>query len=87
MRPADDERLRRWRLVLGQPAAEPTDAPLTEADLGMDRVLEALYDTERKGGLGPSSQAGSPARVARASVARTNIMMASRQTQPGGRDL
>ena len=55
MRPADDERLRRWRLVLGQPAAEPTDAPLTEADLGMDRVLEALYDTERKGGLGPSS--------------------------------
>jgi len=55
MRPADDERLRRWRLVLGQPAAEPTDAPLTETDLGMDRVLEALYDSERKGGLGPSS--------------------------------
>src|SRR5437763_14259128 len=55
MRPADDERLRRWRLVLGQPAAEPTDAPLTEPDLGMDRVLEALYDSERKGGPGRPS--------------------------------
>src|SRR2546423_365547 len=51
----ESERRRRWRLVWGQPAAQPTDAPLTETDLGMDRVLEALYDTERKGGLGPSS--------------------------------
>ncbi len=52
----DDERLRRWRLVLGQPAeAGLGAAPLTGDALGMDRTLEALYDSERKGGLGASS--------------------------------
>jgi len=50
----DMERLRRWRLVLGQPADEATGIALDAADLGMDRVLEALYDAERQGGLGPS---------------------------------
>ena len=40
----DMERLRRWRLVLGQPADEATGIALDAADLGMDRVLEALYD-------------------------------------------
>jgi Mg-chelatase subunit ChlD len=48
------ERLRRWRLVLGQPAEEATGVSLDAADMGMDRVLEALYDSERQGGLGPS---------------------------------
>ena len=48
------ERLRRWRLVLGQPAGEATGIALDGADMGMDRVLEALYDAERQGGLGPS---------------------------------
>lgn len=48
------ERLRRWRLVLGQPAEEATGAALDATDMGMDRVLEALYDAERQGGLGPS---------------------------------
>ena len=38
----DQERLRRWRLVLGQPAQEAITVPLPEVDLGMDRVLEAL---------------------------------------------
>lgn len=52
---AEAERLRRWRLVLGQPADEATSAHLSEADLGMDRVLEALYDSDRTGSLGPSS--------------------------------
>ena len=42
MTPTDDERKRRWRLVLGAPADE-LGARLTETDLGMDRVLEALY--------------------------------------------
>jgi Mg-chelatase subunit ChlD len=50
----DTERRRRWRLVLGQPAEEATGISLDAADMGMDRVLEALYDTERQGGLGPS---------------------------------
>jgi len=52
---ADTERLRRWRLVLGGESAEPGDPALGGQDLGMDRVLEALYDTERSGGLGKSS--------------------------------
>jgi len=62
----EKERLRRWRLVLGKNAAEGMcgdegDAATAEMvrlqgrDLGMDNVLEALYDSERKAGLGPSS--------------------------------
>jgi Mg-chelatase subunit ChlD len=52
---AETERLRRWRLVLGGESAEAGDPALAGQDLGMDRVLEALYDTERSGGLGKSS--------------------------------
>jgi Mg-chelatase subunit ChlD len=51
----ETERLRRWRLVLGGESADPADPKLTGADLGMDRVLEALYDSERSAGLGSSS--------------------------------
>lgn len=43
----DEERLRRWRLVLGGPAAETTGVNLSGTDLGMDNVLAALYDTEK----------------------------------------
>jgi hypothetical protein len=50
----EDERLRRWRLALGAPAA-PSLGDLGEGDLAMDRVLEALYDSDRRGGLGSSS--------------------------------
>lgn len=47
--------LERWRLILGR-AADPEDALSLSGDAaGMDRVLEALYDTDRKGGLGRSS--------------------------------
>ena len=52
---AETERLRRWRLVLGGESAEPGDPGLGGQDLGMDKVLEALYDNERSGGLGKSS--------------------------------
>ena len=60
MEPSEEqtaERLRRWRLVLGEPAQEGLGAfTLAGDDRGMDRVLEALYDTgERKGGLGSSA--------------------------------
>lgn len=48
-----DERARRWRLILGG-AAEECSAPLSQTDLAMDRALEALYDSDRKGGLGSS---------------------------------
>src|SRR5260370_34651445 len=60
------ERLRRWRLVLGSPADQElcgggagsgtgTGSLLGGSDAAMDRVLEALYDSDRKAGLGSSS--------------------------------
>jgi len=62
----EKERLRRWRLVLGGEAegsrggagngeGEGIGISLDGNDLGMDRALEALYDSERSGGLGASS--------------------------------
>ena len=63
----EKERLRRWRLVLGKDANECMCSGgagsggtsvldgLSGDDLGMDNVLEALYNAERKAGLGASS--------------------------------
>src|SRR5262245_55081010 len=64
----EEERLRRWRLVLGSDAAtrspagagagvpgEGLDISLAGGDLAMDRALAALYDMERKAGLGASA--------------------------------
>lgn len=49
------EKLEKWRLILGR-QADPEGGIGLGADLtGMDRVLDALYDSERKGGLGSSS--------------------------------
>jgi hypothetical protein len=66
----EEERLRRWRLVLGKPAAEGMCGtgegqagggsgagglePLNPDDIRMDNVLEALYDSTRSAGLWPS---------------------------------
>jgi Mg-chelatase subunit ChlD len=55
MKTSDEERLERWRLVLGQPAQESLGVSLGETERRMDRTLEALYDSERKAGLGASS--------------------------------
>jgi Mg-chelatase subunit ChlD len=49
------ERARRWRLILGGGANDGTSCQLSGSDLGMDRTLEALYDSDRKAGLGSSS--------------------------------
>jgi Mg-chelatase subunit ChlD len=49
------DRAQRWRLVLGQAVQPELQPDLDGAMLGMDRALEALYDSERKGGLGASS--------------------------------
>jgi Mg-chelatase subunit ChlD len=51
----ETERLRRWRLVLGAASAESDDPRLGAADVGMDRVLEALYESDRSAGLGSSA--------------------------------
>ena len=51
----EDERLRRWRLILGGDENDGTGCGLGGADLAMDRALAALYDSDRKGGLGSSA--------------------------------
>jgi Mg-chelatase subunit ChlD len=53
----DQERLRRWRLILGADAGEALDCGLGGADVAMDRALDALYgeDATRKAGLGASA--------------------------------
>ena len=48
-------RFQKWRLVLGKKSDPEEKVGLSAAQAGMDGVLEALYDSERKGGLGPSS--------------------------------
>ncbi|AEN11911.1 MULTISPECIES: VWA domain-containing protein [unclassified Streptomyces] len=63
----DDERLRRWRMVLGPDGAESTGRPLTGRDTAMDGALTALYGGGKKpggrtgagrsGGLGASAPA------------------------------
>src|SRR6201996_6670300 len=52
---SNDDSLRKWRLILGGLANDGTGFSLNEQDMPMDNVLGALYDSNRKGGLGPSS--------------------------------
>ncbi len=53
----NEERLKRWRLVLGGEDAEGTGCSLAGADLEMDRALSELYDggPSKKGGMGKSA--------------------------------
>lgn len=51
----DEEAARRWRLILGGQAADGTGVTLQGEELQMDRALEALYDTDLRGGLGSST--------------------------------
>lgn len=64
MQGAADERLRRWRLVLGEPAQEACGGGLGGEDVRIDQALTALYDADGPGGLRGGSGASSP-RVAR----------------------
>ncbi|KQT19438.1 hypothetical protein ASG40_00880 [Methylobacterium sp. Leaf399] len=52
---SETERLRRWRLVLGGDEADGTGHVLAGRDAGIDRALGALYDSDRKAGLGASA--------------------------------
>ncbi|HZY39270.1 MAG TPA: VWA domain-containing protein [Mucilaginibacter sp.] len=51
----EPQQLRKWRLILGGHQQEGTEYQLTEDDLKVDRTLEALYDSDKSGGLGASS--------------------------------
>ena len=61
---ADAARLRRWRLILGEPAASSCGMALAGLDAQIDAALGALYDPDGAGGLRGGSGASSP-RVAR----------------------
>ena len=50
-----EDDLRKWRLILGGQQNDGTGFSLEPQDLGMDKTLEALYDSKKQGGLGPSS--------------------------------
>jgi Mg-chelatase subunit ChlD len=51
----NDERLRRWRLILGGDSADGTGFGLRGNDLGVDQALSALYNSDRSAGLGSSA--------------------------------
>lgn len=51
----NEQHNRKWRLILGGQENDGTGVSLNERDLQMDKTLEALYDSSRQGGLGPSS--------------------------------
>jgi len=55
----DEIKLKRWRLILGSDAepspGEGLGISLSESESQMDRILQALYDSDRKAGLGSSS--------------------------------
>ncbi|MEZ5058780.1 MAG: VWA domain-containing protein [Saprospiraceae bacterium] len=50
-----EEKLEKWRLILGQKSDPSEQVQLKPTRKKMDDVLEALYDSDRKGGLGSSS--------------------------------
>jgi uncharacterized protein with von Willebrand factor type A (vWA) domain len=50
-----EERLRRWRLALGGGDADGTEVALQGRDNAVDAALGALYDGDRRAGLGGSS--------------------------------
>ena len=51
----EEEYLKRWRLILGGAEADGTNVPLNIEDQRIDRSLEAIDDSDRKGGLGSSA--------------------------------
>lgn len=51
----EEERLRRWRLILGKDDADGIGLSLGGDDIAIDNALAALYDSERGGGLGASA--------------------------------
>ncbi|HEY0051490.1 MAG TPA: VWA domain-containing protein [Pyrinomonadaceae bacterium] len=52
---AEENQLKRWRLILGGDEADGIGINLETADLQIDKTLEALYDSERSGGLAGSA--------------------------------
>ncbi|MEU6057598.1 VWA domain-containing protein [Streptomyces sp. NPDC047097] len=61
---SEDERLRRWRMVLGPGAGDGTGRALGGADAAMDDALTALYGADERGGAGARRGPGRGERAA-----------------------
>ena len=51
----EEDLLKRWRLVLGGNEADGTEVKLTVEEQRIDDSLEAVYNSDRRGGLGSSA--------------------------------
>lgn len=51
----EEELLKRWRLILGGGEADGTGISLSVEEQRIDHSLEAVYDSDRRGGLGSSA--------------------------------
>ncbi len=51
----EEEYLKRWRLILGGDEADGTGVSLSVEEQRIDQSLEAVYDSDRRGGLGSSA--------------------------------
>jgi Mg-chelatase subunit ChlD len=51
----EEQTLRKWRLILGGQQNDGTGYQLIDLDRKIDAALEALYDSDKKGGLGASA--------------------------------
>ena len=51
----EEEYLKRWRLILGGNEADGIGITLTQEEQRIDQSLEAIYDSDRRGGLGSSA--------------------------------
>jgi Mg-chelatase subunit ChlD len=51
----NEQTLRKWRLILGGQQNDGTGYQLIDLDRKIDAALEALYDSDKKGGLGASA--------------------------------
>jgi hypothetical protein len=58
----NDERLRRWRLILGGESADGTGITLGGDDVAMDEALAQLYDADKSGNVGMGKSAPKVAR-------------------------
>lgn len=50
-----EHEIKRWRLILGNETHEQFNIELNKWETGVDNTLQALYNSDKKGGLGPSS--------------------------------
>lgn len=51
----EEQHLRKWRMILGGHQNDGTGVSLSGIDVQVDKTLEALYDSDRRGNLGASS--------------------------------